>query len=161
MKATLIDANKNLVRDTDVFTGRSATLSLEGRTEINFYFAIPAATKEAAQKSGILFWSQADYAAATELTVENATYEVAMKYYESNSRWGAACPRGFATKEYEETIYACAYLVDSEGNYHYSGVIAYSAEQYCANQINKGAVETDMCKALTIYGEAAQAYFSV
>ena len=158
--AAKVDENKTLEQDKAVFTKRSATLNLVGKTEINFYFAIPDDTKAAAVDSGILFWTEADYRKAETLDSASATYDVEMAYYESNNRWGAAYPVGFASSEYEETVYACAYLIDSNGEYHYSGLVSYSVEQYCANQIKNSKPEATLSKQLVIYGEAAQSYFS-
>ena len=155
------DANKSPARDSDVFTGRYTSLDLEGRTEISFYFAIDEGVMATAQSSGILFWTEEAYNNAEFLDASNATRDLELEYFESTDRYGAKYPDGFAAKEYETTVYACAYVVDADGNYHYSGVIAYSVETYCNSKINKGAAEAELCKALVVYGEAAKAYFAI
>ena len=157
--ADAVDANKTLERDTAVFTGRSASLNLEGNTELFFYFAIPDATKAAAQDTGVLFWTADAYKNAETLNAATATYDVEMTYNEGKGRWCAVYPEGFATKEYENTVYACAYLIDAEGETQYSGLVSYSVDQYCINQINKSAAEAELCKDLVTYGEMAKVYF--
>jgi len=159
--AAAADANKSPARDYDVFTSRTASLNLEGLTEINFYFAIAEDVMATAQASGILFWTEEAYNNAEFLDASNATRDLELEYFESTDRYGAKYPEGFAAKEYETTVYACAYVVDADGNYHYSGVIAYSAETYCNSKINGNAAEAELCKALVVYGEAAKAYFAI
>ena len=158
--ADSVDETKTLARNAAVFTGRSATLNLVGKTEINFYFAIPDATKTSAIDSGVLFWSKEDYDKATTLDSASATYDVEMTYNATNQRWCGTYPEGFASSDYEKTIYACAYLIDSEGNIHYSGLVSYSVEQFCANQIKNNKPEAELSKDLVNYGEKAKVFFA-
>ena len=147
-------------RDMDVFAGRSATLNLDGRTEINFYFAIPEAVKANAVSSGTMFWTDAAYESATALNPDTAEYVVDLEFNEGVGRWQATYPVGFNSKQYETTVYACAYITDADGNTYYSGLVSYSVEQYCANQIKNAKEEAELCKYIVNYGDKAMSYFA-
>jgi len=149
-----------LDRDNTVFTGRGATLALEGKIEMTFTFTIPAEYMENAMESGVMFWTRSGYEAAYDLSSYTANYTGTLEETATANKYSATYPVAFATKEYEDTVYACAYVVDADWNYHYSGIIAYNVEAYAKSKINNNAAEADLCKALVVYGEAAKACFA-
>ena len=156
-----IAVDRDLTRDRTVFTSRGASLALEGKIEMTFTFTIPASYMSTAKDTGMLYWSREDYEKATVLDASSATYTGELEATTTADKYSAKYPKAFATKEYEDTVYACAYLIDADGNYHYSGIIAYNVEAYAKSKINGNSAEADLCKALVVYGEAAKAYFAL
>ena len=156
-----IAIDRDLTRDKTVFSSRGASLALEGKIELNYSFTIPAQHMSTAKDTGMLYWSREDYERATVLDASSATYTGELEATTTANKYSAMYPKAFATKEYEDTVYACAYLIDADGNYHYSGIIAYNVEAYAKSKINGNSAEADLCKALVVYGEAAKAYFAL
>ncbi len=72
-----------------------------------------------------------------------------------------AISKVFAAAEYGKTIFACAKFVDTDGNVHYSDVIAYSPEAYAEGRINNSsnANLVEAMKRMVTYGEYAKVYF--
>ena len=156
-----IAIDRDLTRDKTVFSSRGASLALEGKIELNYSFTIPAQHMSTAKDTGMLYWSREDYERATVLDASSATYTGELEATTTADKYSAKYPKAFATKEYEDTVYACAYLIDADGNYHYSGIIAYNVEAYAKSKINSNSAEADLCKALVVYGEKAKAYFAI
>ena len=156
-----IAIDRDLERDKTVFSSRGASLALEVKIEMTFTFTIPAQYMSTAKDTGMLYWSREDYATATVLDASSATYTGELEATATADKYSAIYPRAFATKEYEDTVYACAYLIDADSNCHYSGIIAYNVEAYAKSKINGNSAEADLCKALVVYGEAAKAYFAL
>jgi hypothetical protein len=67
---------------------------------------------------------------------------------------------GIVAKNLDDAVYVCAYVVDADDNYHYSGVNAYSVETYAKNAIDKAPNTTkNVAKWMVIYGEMASKCF--
>ena len=149
-----------LERDSAVFTSRTATLALEGALDFQFMFKINADTMSTAKDSGIMRWSQETYdAAGGALTMDNADAVDSLSLMD-DGRYLGVYP-GVAAKDYDDLVYVCAYVVDADGNYHYSGVLRYSVEAYAASALKNSdnAALTNAVKWLITYCEAAKQHF--
>ena len=147
------------VKDDTVFTKISTTLTVQDSFDINFKYTISGEYEE----YGVMFWNEADYKKLLSdneaLSVDNATIvsEMTLKSGRYEGKY-----EGIVAKNLSKAVYACAYVVDAEGNTYYSGVSAYSIETYASNAITKNAPEAiqTMCKWMVIYGEMARQSFS-
>ncbi len=127
------------------------TVSFDEELKINFYYTVSnfAWTVESAE---LQVWD-----GVTDLTEDNITYTTEM--IQVGARWsGQSAP--MCGKEYEDTIYVRAKFVDTEGNVHYSEIIAYSIEQYAADILEKSTNDNmkNLVQAAVVYGEATKAY---
>ena len=129
------------------------TLSLDDAIKINFYWTIDASLGTPA-KMEMLCWRDV----AGELTAANSTQQVEL--IPSGDTYGAQS-MDFVAKEYGKTMFACIHVVDSEGNDHYSEIVAYSPEAYAAGRLEKSsnADLKELVKAMSIYGEQARIHF--
>jgi hypothetical protein len=138
---------------TDGFTSRSATVSFEGAFAVNYYFA-PSASVAGEMKLHI--WTPEAYSAASRLTSTNAT-TVSMVKQSNGTYWAQL--QGIPAKALDSTYYVAATYTDTAGNYHCTGVIAYSLSKYC---MSKAADSTmgRLAQATAMYGYYASLYFS-
>ena len=149
----LVAPNTKIV-GTDKIQDTGKTLSLGEAIQMNFYIKpIELGTIKTAK---MYFWQNV----SGELTFENATKFVDM------IKAGAefVCTSDMITAvDYGTTIYACAYLVDSNGNEYYSNVFTGSPESYAKNVLAKSTSSAELkaaCRAFVLYGEAAKINFS-
>ncbi len=141
------------------------TLLTKGAITYRRVIQIDAALMAGAQEYGVLYWNEADYAAAETLTEANATGKnpTLTLYNEAKSQY-AADVLGVAAKNLGDTYYICVYVTDGEGVTTYSDLMTYSAHTYCVNQIGKALSATvtqelkDLCKTIIIYSDAAKTY---
>jgi hypothetical protein len=138
---------------TDGFASKAATVSFEGAFAINYYFA-PNASVAGEMKLHI--WTPESYAAASWLTTTNANTVTMVK--QSNGTYWAQL-QGIPAKALDSTYYVAATYTDTAGNYHCTGVIAYSLSKYC---MSKAADSTmgQLARATAMYGYYASLYFS-
>jgi hypothetical protein len=138
---------------TDGFTSRSATVSFEGAFAVNYYFA-PSASVAGEMKLHI--WTPEAYSAASRLTSTNAT-TVSMVKQSDGTYWAQL--QGIPAKALDSTYYVAATYTDTAGNYHCTGVIAYSLSKYC---MSKAADSTmgQLARAAAMYGYYADQYFT-
>lgn len=152
----------DFARDSAVFTKRGAILALEGAINIMFRFEIDAAAVADAQYMGIAYWTVDTHNSVDKLTLDNADAhgELTPRVDGSGLRYVHEYT-DIPAKDMGETVYACAYVIDSNGEYHYSGVVAYSIETYIKNTVAGTANENErnLVKWLGIYGELAKEYF--
>lgn len=140
---------------------RGKTLSLESAMAINYYFGVKNfEVGTDADSACLIVWDGVE----GELTEANASAKIAMvvnpnmtDVVEYTAQVG-----DISAKEYGNTIYVCARFVDTEGNVHYSDVIAYSPEAYAAGRIenSQNANLIDVVKKMVVYGEEAAEYFA-
>jgi len=148
---TAVEAvNTNIVASGNITNKK--TLSLDGMIRVNYYFTptgIDVANAE------LMFWE----GVAGELSEENVSYTVELANTPSGY-FGQS--NGIPSKSYGDTIFCCAKITDTEGNVHYSDVIAYSVEAYASGRIanSSDAVLKELVKRMVIYGEYAKIYFS-
>jgi hypothetical protein len=134
------------------FGTRKPAVSFEGAFSINYFF-----TPSYTPVNGITlyYWTEADYAAATVLTVENATGAVAMTDEGSQFRGDI---EGIAAKDLAKAIYVAAVYSDGTTTWT-SGVLGYSIGAYCSSQANGTGTMAELAKATAVYGYHAKAYF--
>ena len=176
MNASLTDAQKALVNaySADYFTGavpadgskvaafagtetgfgkRIATVSFEGAFAINYYFEV---TNAVAGDVQLYCWTPEDYAAAKELTADNASGVITMTVQKDGSYWGQV--QGIAAKKLDKTYYVASVYTDADGNTHCTGVIPYSLSRYCIN--NASGSMGDLAQMTAMYGYYADLYFN-
>lgn len=148
---TGVDAvNTDIVASGNITNKKS--LSLEGAICVNYYFT---PTGISVAKAELLFWD----GVAGELTEENVSYIVEMENTTSGYHGQSD---DIPSAKYDSTIFCCAKITDTEGNVHYSDVIAYSAESYAAGRLEKSSSETlkELMRRMVIYGEYAKIYYN-
>ena len=101
-------------------------------------------------------WTPEAYAAASQMTAQNASAVIAMEQQQSGAYW--ADVSGIAAKLLDETYYVAGVYTDTEGNTHCTGVIAYSLSRYCMN--NAGGIMGELAQATAMYGYYAENYFA-
>ena len=138
---------------TDGFASKAATVSFEGAFAVNYYFAPSASV---AGEMQLHIWTPESYAAASWLTTSNANTVTMVK--QSNGTYWAQV-KGIPAKALDSTYYVAATYTDTAGNYHCTGVIAYSLSKYC---MSKAADSTmgQLARATAMYGYYASLYFS-
>ncbi len=141
----------DIVATGDV-TDNGKTMALNEAIQINYYFGVTGFEVESGE---LLVWD----GVTDTLTEENATYTVELDAAGNEYK---ALSKVFAAAEYGKTIFACAKFVDTDGNVHYSDVVAYSPETYAEGRINKSsnANLVEAMKRMVTYGEYARVYFS-
>ena len=135
------------------FSSKAASVSFEGAFAINYYFAPSAAVEGQLQ---MYIWTPEDYAAAAELTADNASKVVDMAAQADGSYWAAVT--GIAAKNLDETYYVAAVYTDADGVTHCTGVIAYALSKYCMN--NDSGSMGELAQNTAMYGYYADIYFT-
>ena len=135
----------------------SDSLTLEGAINLNFYVTV--AESVAVAESGLLFWTQEQYDSLEKLTVETAV-QAPLTVKTDGRYFGSYL--GIPAAEIDRTLYACAYVVDEDGNTHYSGVLADSPMAYAKWEIdNSQDAELVSCMQwLVKYGHVANETFN-
>ena len=132
---------------TGSFGSYRTSACFEGAFSINYYVT-PTVDAEVT----MYYWTKADYEAAEELTVENATGAIVVTE-------GAATVSGIAAKEMEDTMYV-AMVSEVDGVRYCSGVMAYSMATYCKSIANSDGAEMQaLAQATLVYGGCAKGYF--
>ena len=133
------------------FASRRPAVSFEGAFSINYFF-----TPSYVPNSGITlyYWNEADYNAASVLTIANATGSVKMT---GTSEYRGDVT-GIAAKALSEAVYVAA-TYESGGITWTSGVLGYSIGAYCTGQASQGGSIAALAKATAVYGYHAKAYF--
>ena len=147
---------KFTTEETISFYGSS--LSLKDTVNHFFYFDIDDSLLEGTTQMGMLYWKDSTYNRVEELTVANVDDNVELVKIGDHYR-GAV--KGTAAKDLGTFFYACAYVVDENGNYHYSNLVIDGAHSY-ANAVINGEYEDAMkylAKAIIVYNRAAVAHF--
>ena len=137
------------------FGKRGSTVSFEGAFAINYYYT-PTAVVDG--DITMYVWTPEDYAAAEELTAENASDTVVMELQPSGMYWGQVA--GIAAKKLDKTYYVAVVYTDAEGNTYCSGVFDYSLSKYCMNNAQPGKNMQALAAATAMYGYYAAQYFS-
>ena len=120
---------------------------------INYIFAPSVAVNG---EMTMYYWSPEDYAAASVLTVDNATGSSAM-VDKDGTYWGEIS--GIAAKELDDTYYVAGVYTDANGNTYCTGVVAYSLSKYCMNNAKDGKPMQGLASATAMYGYYAKTYF--
>ena len=158
----LDDTSKATWTASDKFSHVGWQLVTTGAIKYRRVVGIDKNLMATAQEAGMIYWTQADYAAATTLDPNAPSGKVVGLdvYTASNSRYQADLP-GVAAKNLGDTYYIAIYVKGADGTMYYSDLQTYSAHTYCTNQIGKdtaAATLKDLCKTIIIYSDAAKAY---
>ena len=160
-----IPADKTVAADTAVFSKTGKNLLFEEMISMVSIYAIDTATVNAAQECGTIFWTAEQFAALTGTpgidNIGQGTKVAEMNVFRGiNGQWYTSAP-AVAPKDMADTQYfILGYLIDAEGNVHYSGVMSYSFEQYIKNTVDKTSTSAEMllfAQRLYYYERAAKA----
>ncbi len=154
---TLSDGKFTFEADTEKIKITTASLVLEGATDLKLYCTIDPSIMQGAQEAMILYWSGTQYETLTSLSRQNIT---GIGNLIKNGNSYSAKVTDIAAKELGETYFACVYVKDAQGNEHYSSLICCSVHQYCNYMITNERPEIDFCKAMVVYSDAAKTRFS-
>lgn len=134
-------------------TLRGSSVTFVGAVNQNFYFNIPEELTETATTVELLYWTESDYEALSELTVDNA------RRVDFSLADGRAVVEGTAAKNLGNAIYFAVRIVNAEGEY-FSRLYTDSAHDY-ARRVLSSSSTTDAMKelamALVIYSCKAEA----
>lgn len=141
------DTSKYLYAGDDRIVWRGSSVTFVGAVNQNFYFQIPEELTENAQKIELLYWTQSDYDALSQLTVENArkvTYSL---------EEGRAVIEGTAAKDLGKAFYFAVHIVYEDGEV-FSEIHVDSAHDYARRVLSSGTTSDamkDLAKALVYY----------
>jgi hypothetical protein len=139
---------------TQGFSAKFATVSMEGYFAINYYFTPSAAVDG---DMTFYYWTGEDYANAEALTAENATGVMTMTLT-GGSYWAQIS--GIAAKEFDAPLYVAA-VYESDGQQYCTGVIPYSLSTYFVSRVAKGSDNMkELAAAAVVYGFYAKNYFA-
>lgn len=131
--------------------------------KMRFYFDISATgiTNATPDNSGLLVWTEEEYAALDHYTIDTAGERV---YGLINSANGCyADTKGIPAKNMVDQLYVRAYVILPDGSYAYSEVTEFSPVMYAQIILEKEDASDNMKElviALMNYGAAAQVYFN-
>ena len=145
-------AKQGIFANNKGFSTRKPAVSFEGAFSINYFFT-PAYTP--VNGITLYYWTEADFAAANVLTVNNATGAINMVIENGQYR---ADIEGIAAKNLSDAVYVAAVYSDGTNTWT-SGVLGYSIGSYCGSLATKGGTMADLAMATAVYGYHAKAYF--
>ncbi len=141
------DTSKYLYAGDDRIVWRGSSVTFVGAVNQNFYFQIPEELTENAQKVELLYWTQTDYEALPQLTVENAR-KVSYSMEE-----GRAVIEGTAAKDLGKAFYFAVHIVYEDSEV-FSEIYIDSAHDYARRVLSGGTTSDamkDLAKALVYY----------
>ena len=133
------------------FARKAPAVSFEGSFVLNYFFTPSEAV---AGDMTLYYWTEADYAAATELTAENATGSILMQ---SGEQYHAKLDGIFA-KDVDDTVYVAAIYSDGTAT-HCTGVLSYSIGAYLTSHAAKETGFRAMAQAAAVYCSYCREYF--
>ncbi|MBE7031341.1 MAG: hypothetical protein E7401_00030 [Ruminococcaceae bacterium] len=130
------------------------TIKLEGDISINYYVL----DDEPSEESGMLFWTEYDYAVAKAHTMGTESRKVTN--FEKNGEYKVYAYTNIVSRQMYNSIYARAYT-KVDGEYRYGDIHKYSVRDYAANQLEKNSAPklVKVLRCLMLYGEEAKNYF--
>ncbi len=139
------------------------SLILNGMITNNFRVMFSEAIMAEKKTATFKFWSAADY---EEMVKNNITFAESKPTLTFTSEVGSdgyymgGYPRT-AAKDLGDTLYLCVEVTTEDGTTYRSGIIAYSVHAYVKDRIANSQSDAmkNLVKAMTVYGEAAEAYF--
>ena len=134
------------------FSSRSPAVSFEGAFSINYFFTPAYSPVDGVT---LYYWTEADFAAADVLTIENASGAIAMTDQGGQFRGDI---EGIAAKDLAKAVYVAAVYSDGRSTWT-SGVLGYSIGTYCSSFAKKTDAMAELAKATAVYGYHAKAYF--
>ena len=134
-------------------TLRGSSVTFVGAVNQNFYFNIPEELTETATTVELLYWTESDYEALSELTVDNA------RRVDFSLADGRAVVEGTAAKNLGKGIYFAVHIVSPEGE-TFSKLYTDSAHDYARRVLNSSsttAAMKELAMALVVYSCKAKA----
>ena len=132
--------------------------ALELEEAINIWFTPDALNNS--YEYELLVWNAAEYNA---LAVEGANLEEVLVADNCNTiltlnENGVFVLEGISAKKFADTYFVRLVEKTPEGA-KYDSVISYSATQYAIESIQKGSIDSELCRAIALYSAAARPYF--
>jgi hypothetical protein len=149
------DTSKYTFTVNDQIVWRAASVSFTGAVNQNYYFEIPEELMQGALKVELLYWTENDYNALSELTVENA------RKIDFNTANCSAVIEGTAAKALGDASYFAVHIVYEDGE-AFSRLCVYSAHHYARRLLSKNATSDamkELAKALVYYSCKAKNMF--
>ena len=150
-----------LTNDTTVRKAGSS-LTFVGNIKQNFYFDVQNSAIDNASEMKVLYWTESEYNAYTELTAENAHKADLVYDAENSAKAGINCYRavfgGVSAKDLRDAFVVAVYYKDAQGNDHYSQLFADGAHDYVRRVISSNSTEAmkNLAKAFLVYHLAAE-----
>ena len=135
------------------FAKKAPAVSFEGSFVLNYFFT-PSAT--VADDMTLYYWTENDYAAATELTAENATGSIVMT---PGAQYHAVL-EGIHAKDVDSVVYVAAVYSDGTTT-HCTGVLPYSIGAYLTSHAARETNFQAMAQAAAVYCSYCKEYFKV
>ena len=132
VKALKTDTSKYNIAYDIVEDKLGRTLELADNINIKMKYTLSSAVTTGAQKIQVLYWNEAAYNAATELTYDNATDVLETTIESGNIYVGTIT--GIAPKDMGSTYYVCLYVEYEDGVGHYTNISTYSIHEYTAKR---------------------------
>jgi hypothetical protein len=146
-------AKQGIFANNKGFSQRKPAVSFEGAFSINYFFT-PAYTPVGGIT--LYYWNEADFNAASVLTIANASGSIAMEGSGMGQYRGDI--EGIAAKDLSKAVYVAAVYSDGTTTWT-SGVLGYSIGAYCSNLAKNTDAMAELAKATAVYGYHAKAYF--
>lgn len=157
-------------RDTSIFTKVGKNLLFEEMISLGAVYKIEDSIVNNASEHGTIFWTPEQYDAVIANgqvpSLENAGNGEKIdltQYREQSGQWVSNAPK-IAPKDMSDTVYYfMGYVKHTDGSVSYSGVSAYTVEQYIYNKATaetttqKEAYMAEFAKCLYFYERAAKA----
>ena len=157
-----IDEGKFALTNDTAFEKAGTSLTFVGNIKQNFYFDVQNEAIANASEMKVLYWTESEYNAYSELTVENA-HTAELVYDAANSASANInCYRavfgGVSAKDLRDAFVVAVYYKDAEGNAHYSQLFTDGAHAYVNRMISSNKTEEmkNLAKAFLVYHLAAE-----
>ena len=158
-----IPADKTVAAD-ELFERIGKTLLFEEQISLVSIYQIDTDTVTAAQEVGTIFWTAEQFETLTGTPSKDnfgeGTKISGVSEFTDADQWYACAPAVAAKDMADTQYYILGYLVDADGEVHYSGLMSYSFEQYIKNMASNTNTSAEMCafaQRLYFYERAAQA----
>jgi hypothetical protein len=159
-----VPANKQVAKDSTVFTGTGKNLLFEEMISMTAIFKISDSVITDARSCGTIFWTAEQFAqlqgTPSISNYGNGTKTSLSQYKNTSGQWYSLAPEVAAKDMSDTQYYYMAYVVHSDGSISYSGVMSYTVEQYISNTVSKSSTAEAMrafAQRLYYYERAAKA----
>ncbi len=148
---TQLDAFETDIIATEDVVLYGKSLELVGAIRMNYYFEVDSFEVASAE---LMVWQDVEELLTEDNITDLRELSLSGNYYKASFEMIAAA-------DYGRTIFVCARFVDTQGEVHYSEVIAYSPEAYAQRVMEVGTNETliETMKRMVMYGEDARVLF--
>ena len=157
-----IDNSKFALTNDTAFEKAGSSLTFVGNIKQNFYFDVQNDAIANASEMKVLYWTESEYNAYSELTVENA-HTADLVYDAANSASAKincyrAAFEGVSAKDLRDAFVVAVYYKDADGNAHYSQLFTDGAHAYVNRMISSNKTEEmkNLAKAFLVYHLAAE-----